>query len=227
MAGFTGSFGGSRACVLKYSSSGTLLWQKTWTGGSGEYAWAVSADGSGNIYVAGNTETFSAGAYDVFLLKYSSAGDLLWQKTWGGAEDDEPFALSLDGSGNIYVTGRTESFGTGDTDVFLLKYSPSGDLLTQRTWGGSSDERARFLFAGGSGMLYLAGGAANVYGSWSTPIGTTNAPSGTEGTPIGTETTPSGTEGTPTGIETFPAGVEDDGGGGGDALVMKIDPSGW
>lgn len=219
-----GEGGYDDAFLLKYSSTGNLIWQKIWGGSGFDWAHDVSVDSNGNVYVTGSTYSFGAGESDAFLLKYSSSGNLDWQKTWGGIFHEFAFGVNLDSSGNVYVAGATVSFGTGGYDAFLLKYSSSGNLVWQKTWGGSGSDSAQGVRVDSHGNIYIGGCAQNIYGSWNTPPGTETTPNGTETTPNGTETAPDGTETTPNGTETSPVGVEDEGGGGDDALVMKIAP---
>ncbi len=167
VAGLTSGLGASGwdTFLLKYSSGGTLLWEKTWGGSNFEEISALAVDSGGNAYLAGRTQSFSTGNYDTLLLKYSSSGTLLWQKTWGGSNTDIAHTLGMDVSGNVYVTGDTKSFGGGDWDTFLLKYSPSGNLLWQNTWAGFSDydDSASALGIDSSGNVFVAGDT----GSWS------------------------------------------------------------
>ena len=159
VTGDTDSFsaGMHNVFLLKYSSAGVLQWQKTWGGASGDRAYGVAVDASGNVYVTGYTWSFGAGSFDVFLLKYSSAGVLQWQKTWGGTSDDEGYGVAVDASGNVYVTGYTWSFGAGMYDVFLLKYSSAGVLQWQKTWGGASGDDGSGVAVDASGNVYVTG----------------------------------------------------------------------
>ena len=150
--------GGWDVLLLKYTPSGELLWRKTWGGDDWDWGYSVAAGGSGDVYVAGRTWSFcTGGEYDAVLLKYDANGSLLWQKTWGGSGSDSSESVTEDGSGNVYVTGVTASFGgSDDNDLFLLKYSPGGDLLWQRTWGSES-ESGNDVAVDGSGVVYVAG----------------------------------------------------------------------
>jgi hypothetical protein len=127
------------AFIVKFDSSGNLRWQKTWGGGGNDYGKGVAVDTDGNVYVTGNTSStgVSPGTADVFLLKIDPSGTLQWQRTWGGSGADLGTGVAVDSSGNVYVTGSTNTFGTGGNnyDVHLLKFDPSGALLWQRTWG--------------------------------------------------------------------------------------------
>ena len=109
--------------LVKYNSSLTKEWSKTWGGGSDDYGWGVTVDSSDDIYVVGHTYSFGVGGSDMCLVKYDSSGTQLWHKTWGGSDYDYGWGVAVDSSDNIYVTGGTESFGFGNEDIFLVKYS--------------------------------------------------------------------------------------------------------
>ncbi len=161
VTGNTYSFGAGSfdALLLKFDSTGSLVWQKTWGGSGDDDGTGVAVDSSGNIYVTGYTYSFGAGLDDVFLLKFDSAGSLLWQRTWGGYSIDAGFGVAVDSStGNIYVTGATVNFGAGSADVMLLKFDSAGSLLWQRTWGGSSlDIGQGVAVDSSSGNIYVTG----------------------------------------------------------------------
>jgi uncharacterized delta-60 repeat protein len=158
-AGHTRSFGAGweDTLLLKYNSSWSLQWAKTW-GGSGAYDMlnGVAIDSGGNIYCAGSTASFGAGSVDAALLKYNNSGTLQWAKTWGRSGDwDYLYAVALDSGGNIYCAGWG-SFGAGD-DALLLKYDSSGALQWAKTWGGSYDDELRAVAVDSAGNIYCAG----------------------------------------------------------------------
>jgi len=143
--------------ILKYDSSGNLLWKRTWGGSDDEWAPKIALDASGNAIISGSTESYGAGYSDVFILKLDSSGNNLWDKTWGGSERDLGFGVVLDNSGNAFVTGGTLSFGTGADDLFLLKYNSTGTLLWNKTWGGARNEYVRGIVLDVSGNITLTG----------------------------------------------------------------------
>ncbi len=105
--------------TIKYTSSGDTLWVRRYNGPEnyGDVAYALAADDSGNVYVAG----FSG--RDYATVKYSSTGDILWVRRYNGPgnSEDEAFALAVDDSGNVYVTGRSTGSGT-IRDYATIKY---------------------------------------------------------------------------------------------------------
>jgi len=153
VVGTTTSFGAGQADVvlLKYDSSGNLLFQRTWgTGPLNNYGTGVAVDSGGDIYVTGYTYGLgpNPGTSAVILLKYDQSGNLLFQKTWGGIENDFGTGITVDLDGNVYVTGYTKSYSinAGVPSAFLLKYDQVGNLLFQRIWGGN---RGDFAYAVG------------------------------------------------------------------------------
>ncbi|NMC04989.1 MAG: hypothetical protein GYA24_07255 [Candidatus Lokiarchaeota archaeon] len=155
--------GAGDAFLAKYSSTGTLLWNRTWglTGDSG-YEVAVAADGS--VYMAGCTQNFGAGAGDAFLAKYSSTGTQLWNRTWGGTNWDYGYGVAVATDGLVYLAGITNSFGAGLTDAFIAKYDAAGTLLWTRTWGTDYDDGGYGVAVATDGSVYLAGFTYN-YGA--------------------------------------------------------------
>jgi uncharacterized delta-60 repeat protein len=166
ITGQTDSFsaGDSDVFLLKYSYQGILLWQKTWGGTDTEYGNALDMDSDGNVYIAGSTKSYGTGNFDSLLLKYSPDGSLLWEKTWGGGDEDYAQAISIDSSGNIYLAGVTKSFGSGNYDAFLLKYTSNGTLTWKKTWGGEGYDDAGALSTDGNGDIYV-GGYTGSFGS--------------------------------------------------------------
>jgi hypothetical protein len=214
--------------VIKYDTDGTLLWQEAWGGTDNELAGSPATDIVGNVYIPGGTSSFGVlpGSSDAAVLKLDPSGNVLWQKTWGDIGSEIAYGLSLDNSGNVWVTGNEDSFSVGATDVALLEYnSLDGTLLLQRTWGGADYDYGWGITADNNGLVYLDGAALDALSSWQIPVGTENTPTGTVTILTGAEAIPTGTENTPVWTETdVTGGVLDWGGGGNDALVMKVDP---
>ena len=121
--------------VVKYNSSGTKQWTKQLGTSSGDRAYGVAVDSSGNVYAAGYTagalDGSNAGSYDLFVVKYNSSGTRQWTKQLGTSGDDRANGVAVDSSDNIYVTGYTYgsldgNTNAGSSDLFLVKYNSSG-----------------------------------------------------------------------------------------------------
>lgn len=146
--------------LLKYNSTGDLQWSQIWGFNNDEYGTDIAIDPSENIYITGYSENTTAGTAEVVLLKYNSAGILSWAKTWSGSFN-EGDGIALDSSGNIYITGRTNHFGAGNFDILVLKYDSSGNLLWNKTWGGSAYDEGMGITTDNLGNIYITGYVAN------------------------------------------------------------------
>jgi len=138
VAGWTYSFGfgGKDAYILRLNSKGDLEWQKTFGGGNYDEANSIQQTTDGGYIVAGWTYSFGSGATDVYILKLNSKGEVQWQKTFGGKDDDVAYSLQQTTDGGYIVAGRTYSFGSGLEDAYILKLNSKGDLEWQKTFGG-------------------------------------------------------------------------------------------
>jgi len=106
-----GLFSNSDVLVIKYDSSGNQLWITEVEGDEWDYGGAVVVDSKDNILVTGNTASYGSGEADIWSLIFDSDGNLLWNRTYGGGNDDYARDISLDSHGNMIITGHTESFG--------------------------------------------------------------------------------------------------------------------
>lgn len=143
--------------LIKYDSSGDLLWNRTWGGNSRDDGTEVVVSTTGDVYQVGSTWSYSAGDSDVVLLKYDSSGTLLWYRTWGGTDWDYALGVEVSTMGDIYVTGCTKSYGSGDSDIVLLRYDSLGNLIWNKTWGGPDKERGEGVAVSNLGNIYVTG----------------------------------------------------------------------
>ena len=161
ICGYTTSAGagGYDAFLAKFSSSGTVQWQRTLgdSGYDGAQSVAVAPDGS--VYVCGGTQSAGAGRSDCLLAKFSSSGTVQWQRTLGGSKDEGGNSVAVASDGSVYVCGQTQSAGAGKGDLLLAKFSSAGTLQWQRTLGGSSDnDYAISVAVAPDGSVYTCGG---------------------------------------------------------------------
>jgi hypothetical protein len=161
--------------VAKYAPDGDLLWARQAGGSRWDHGAAIAVDASGHVYVTGTftaSATFGAfslestGLGDVFIARYSPAGELLWVRQAGGPDPDVGMGIAVDAEGNVYVTGEfgsTAQFGpftlvsAGGSDVFVAKYSPEGEVLWARRAGGWASAMGRDVAVDAAGHVYITG----------------------------------------------------------------------
>ncbi len=162
--GITDSF------VTKYSSLGVKQWTRLLGASGGDiYAQAIVSDSSGNVYVAGRTNqplpgNALTGTYDFFVGKYDTLGNLIWLKQLGASgQITYGHGITIDPSGNVYVTGYTYGALPGNTltgilDFFVGKYDDLGNLIWIRQSGvsGAYTDGQR-ITSDSSGNVYVSG----------------------------------------------------------------------
>ena len=190
------TYGGSyEAFLVKFNSSGVRLWGTYYGGTGADIGASCATDMSGNVYLAGYTQsttgiattgahqTTSGGYYDAFLVKFNSSGVRQWGTYYGGTAFDEGISCATDASGNVYLAGLTLSsagitttgahqttFGGGSSDAFLVKFNSSGVRQWGTYYGGTGYDEGASCATDTSGNVYLAG-----YTSSTAGIATTGA----------------------------------------------------
>ncbi len=155
--------------TVKYNPSGVQQWASRYNGPGNltDIAYSVAVDGSGSVYVTGESEG-SGTSVDYATIKYDSAGVQQWISRYGGlvtTSADKGSSLAVDGLANVYVTGRSGSGGT-NVDYATIKYNSSGvQQWAQRYNGlGNGVDEASSIALGVSGHVYVTG--------WSSGTGT-------------------------------------------------------
>jgi hypothetical protein len=181
--------GSTDAFVTKINATGTAVVYSTFLGGNGgnEYANDIAVDGSGNAYITGQTDSsnfpgvtggsiqpsFAGGSTDAFVTKINAAGSAISYSTYlGDTAEDTGLAITVDGSGNAYVTGITASTSfpgvTGGSiqpshaggyyDVFATKINAAGSAISYSTYlGGSGEDIVSDIVVDGSGNAHITG----------------------------------------------------------------------
>jgi hypothetical protein len=142
IVGYTESFGsgGSDVYLIKTDSKGNLIWQKTFGGSDYDYGYSVAQTSDGGYIIAGETFSFGSGKDDVYLIKTDSKGNLIWQQTFGGSNDDWGYSVAQTSDGGYIIVGGTYSFGSGDRDVYLIKTDSKGNKTWEQIFGGSYND---------------------------------------------------------------------------------------
>jgi Bacterial Ig-like domain/Beta-propeller repeat len=159
----------SNAFVARYDTAGTLAWVRQSGTAFNNAAYGVAVDASGNVFAAGETfgaldgQTY-AGAGDIFVVKYSSAGvrDTTSTRMLGTAAEDRAFGVATDTSGNVFAAGYTAGGLDGNTsagglDLFVVKYDPAAAKQWTRQLGTAADDFANAVATDASGNVYAAG----------------------------------------------------------------------
>ncbi|MEO8086805.1 MAG: T9SS type A sorting domain-containing protein [Bacteroidota bacterium] len=163
--------------VVKYDTSGNMVWASS-AGGTGmDLGIGVSTDAGGNVILTGwfsgssitfgNSTLISAGSLDIFVAKYDASGNVLWAISAGGTDEEEGGAISTDAAGNVVVTGFFYSpsitfsnitlTSAGLADIFIVKYDASGNVLWATSAGGTDDDDCRGISTDAGGNVFVTG----------------------------------------------------------------------
>lgn len=140
--------------ILKISADGDLIWEKNFGGSEVDEPRGITTTNDGNFIIVGDTRssdkdaTTNNGGADLWMLKISTDGNLIWQKTFGGTNFDVARSISKTLDNGFIIAGNSRSLDAGFTnqgqnDAWVLKVDANGNLVWQKFVGGSENE---FLF---------------------------------------------------------------------------------
>jgi hypothetical protein len=114
--------------------------QKTYGVTSKDFGKSIQLTSDGGYVVAGYTNSFGVGKYDVYLVNTDSSGNQLWQRTYGGSGDDYGASVQQTIDGGYIIVGRTRPFIKDDYDVYIVKTDASGKQLWREIYGGTGND---------------------------------------------------------------------------------------
>ncbi|MGC9362901.1 MAG: SBBP repeat-containing protein, partial [Candidatus Syntrophosphaera sp.] len=168
------SSGNKDIFVAKLDGDGNWLWAKKAGGTAYDYGQGIVLDGSGNVFVTGyfrdvadfgDISLTSNGYDDIFVAKLDPDGNWIWATSAGAASSDSAQDITIDASGNLYITGlfmqsttigSTTLTSSGGSDIFVARMDSGGNWLWAVRAGGSSGDSGRSITFDGVN-LYITG----------------------------------------------------------------------
>lgn len=179
--------------IAKYDSAGTVQWVRKAGGSYDDVALGLATNDAGDVYVTGYfysplfataTQTLSsAGAGDLFVIKYDASGNELWARSIGGSNDESGNGIACDRDGHVIVTGYFLSGvltagsyslqNAGGEDLLLLKLDADGNVIWAKSANSAGSDHGNGVGCDNSGNIYLTGTYAGCLSSsndtiWST-----------------------------------------------------------
>ncbi len=152
--------------LISYDSAGDARWQKQLGTSSDDWAFGMAVDSQNNVYLTGKTEGAltgsNQGGSDIFLVKYNSIGEHQWTRQEGSTSNEVAYAIAIDSSDMIYITGHTEGqlgslANSGERDIFVMQWSSSGTLQWTYQTGTDQDDYARGITIDATDNILVTG----------------------------------------------------------------------
>jgi hypothetical protein len=162
--------------IIKIDSSGNLQWQQSYGGTNLDYAYAIRQMDDGGYLIGGKTSSSdgdvigSHGSSDYWVIKLDTAGNLVWQKCFGGTSIDHLFAMEQTEGGVIILSGYSYSNdgditeNKGNSDYWIAAIDETGNLLWEQSYGGREYDKASGMANTLDGGVIVAGSAESIDG---------------------------------------------------------------
>ncbi|MEO0249650.1 MAG: hypothetical protein ABIN58_08980 [candidate division WOR-3 bacterium] len=146
--------------VLLFSSTFAMAY-----GGTGsDQGYSITRTADGGFAITGSTYSAGAGGADLLVIKLDSVGNPKWAKAYGGTAKDFGYCILETANRDLVIAGETKSFGSGGSDILLIRTDSMGTLLWATTFGGPLDDYAQSVIQT-SDTGFAVVGISNSYGS--------------------------------------------------------------
>jgi hypothetical protein len=163
ITGWSGSYGAGELdyWLVKTDQNGKHEWNQTYGGTKTERAITTIPTNDGNYITVGNSASFGQGETDILLVKIDNLGNQIWNMTYGGTLEETPFDIIRTFDGGYGITGRSYSFGAGESDIWFIKTDSNGNMIFDQTYGGELVESGRTIFQKNDGGYIIAGSTSS------------------------------------------------------------------
>ena len=153
----------------KIDLGGNILWRKYFGGTNNDRSYDSVETSDGDFLIVGSSESKDIdisspkGSYDIWVIKLSSNGDLLWERSYGGSKYETANSIMQSADKKIHILGSTLSndknisFQMGSSDFWLLTIDSDGNLLSEQTFGGSNFDKGKKIEIDSKDNLWLTG----------------------------------------------------------------------
>ncbi len=143
--------------IMKLDSDGNSLWAKTIGGIRGDIGYSMVQAIDGGYAIAGSASSFFLPDTEVYVVKLNSVGNVQWTKTIGGTRDNEGYSIVQTKDKGYAITGKTNAYGAGGYDVYVVKLDSSGNLQWTKTIGGRKNEQGNSIIESRDGGYAITG----------------------------------------------------------------------
>jgi hypothetical protein len=154
---FAGIISACTALTEEKIPAKVAVWAKTYGETNDDRTIALTQTSDGGYVIAGYTLSFGAGMSDFWVIKLDSSGAVVWEKTYGGTNNESVSTIVQASDGGYIVAGYSASFCSSSFDIWLVKLDNSGTVAWQKTYGGTNADNAFSLVQTSGGGYVIAG----------------------------------------------------------------------
>ena len=166
----TGNHGSFDAWVVRTDSIGNIIWNKMYGGSGEDWFTSIVKTFDGNFVLSGFTTsadgdiTINHGQSDYFMMKIDTSGNVIWNKTYGGSDQEYCYKVIQTKDSGLVFTGYTYSFdgdvlgnvsSSGVSDVWLIKTNSNGNVLWKYCYGSSGEELSYSIYEDAAGNIIV------------------------------------------------------------------------
>ena len=146
ITGITRSYGsGEDVWLIKTDINGEKIWDKTFEGSYNDGGYSVQQTTDAGYIITGNTNYYDISPGNIWLIKTDAYGEKVWDKTFGGLNDENGYSIQQTSDNGYIIAGETNSFGAGGWDFWFIKTDSNGIEEWNRTFGEEGDDRGSYV----------------------------------------------------------------------------------
>ncbi len=143
--------------LIRTDSAGIILWNKTFGGSISDFGTDVLECSGGGFAIAGYTNSYGVGYFDVWLIRTDENGNHLWNQTYGTTNSEYAYSLVEHSSGGFALVGHIYGYGAGNADCWMIRTDDSGNQLWNETYGGVSHDQGDSVVECSDGGFFITG----------------------------------------------------------------------
>lgn len=145
------------AIFMRLSKDGSkILGKQIGTSDNIERGYAISRTSDDGAIIAGEVPV-TGNVLDIFLMKFDKSGNVVWQRTYGGPDNQKPYQFIRTNDNNFILLAETMFYGVGQYDCLLIKVDSSGNAIWQKTYGGDKIDRCYSIYSVSDGGYVFTG----------------------------------------------------------------------
>ncbi|MFZ0388830.1 MAG: T9SS type A sorting domain-containing protein [Calditrichia bacterium] len=146
--------------VVRTDEAGAVVWEKRLTRAGADVCYGIEQTSDSGFVLVGRVSVSSSDTSDVWIGKMNVNGDTLWTRTYGGSGTDIAYRATELEDGGFALVGKTDSFGAGASDLWLIRTDHSGNLMWSKTYGSVGKDRGISITELQQGDLLICGETA-------------------------------------------------------------------